>query len=47
VAGNHERPAVEPPTVGFISYKSPEESVHLVAAYHQGLQDLGFVEGQT
>ena len=41
--------AQQPPTpnVGFMSYRSPEESVHLVAAFHQGLQELGFVEGQN
>jgi hypothetical protein len=33
------------PIVGFMSYRSPEESAHLVAAFHQGLQELGFIEG--
>ena len=35
------------PIVGFMSYRSSEESAHLVAAFHQGLQELGFIEGQN
>src|SRR5262245_4227671 len=46
VAGHHERPAVQHAD-GFLSSRSPEESAHLVAAFHNGLQELGFVEGQN
>src|SRR5262245_48236290 len=35
------------PIVGFLSSRSPEESAHLIAAFHKGLQELGFVEGQN
>jgi putative ABC transport system substrate-binding protein len=35
------------PIVGFMSGRSPDDSSHLVAAFHQGLQELGFTEGQN
>ena len=35
------------PIVGFMSSRAAEESAHLVAAFHQGLQELGFIEGQN
>jgi putative ABC transport system substrate-binding protein len=35
------------PVIGFMSGRSPENSVHLVAAFRQGLSDIGFVEGQN
>src|SRR5262245_23178113 len=33
------------PTIGFMSGRSPDEARHLVAAFHQGLGETGFVEG--
>src|SRR5262245_2272732 len=35
------------PVVGFMSQRSPEDTVHLVAAFHEGLREFGFVEGQN
>jgi len=35
------------PLVGFMSGRSPEDSAHLVAAFRQGLDETGFVEGQN
>src|SRR5450759_4033390 len=37
----------EMPVIGFMSGRSPEDSVHLVAAFRQGLVEAGFVEGQN
>jgi ABC-type uncharacterized transport system substrate-binding protein len=37
----------EMPVIGFMSGRSPEDSVHLVAAFRQGLGEAGFVEGQN
>src|SRR5260370_8232173 len=33
------------PTIGFMSARSPEDSVHLLEAFHRGLKEGGFVEG--
>src|SRR5215510_3021823 len=35
------------PVIGFLSGRSPDESKHLVAAFHQGLGGAGFVEGKN
>ena len=35
------------PVIGFLSSRSPGEAALLVAAFHQGLSDTGYVEGQT
>jgi putative ABC transport system substrate-binding protein len=35
------------PVVGFLSGRSPDEAAHLVSAYHQGLNDVGYSEGQN
>ena len=35
------------PVIGFMSGRSPDESKHLVAAFHQGLGEAGFVEGKN
>ena len=35
------------PTMGFMSSRSPEDSVHLLAAFRQGLGETGFIEGQN
>jgi putative ABC transport system substrate-binding protein len=35
------------PVVGFIHPLSPERVPHFVAALHQGLREVGFVEGEN
>jgi putative ABC transport system substrate-binding protein len=35
------------PVIGFLSGRSPDESKHLVAAFHQGLSEAGFAEGKN
>ena len=35
------------PIVGFMSGRSPDDSSHLVAAFHKGLGETGFVEGKN
>jgi ABC-type uncharacterized transport system substrate-binding protein len=35
------------PVIGFLSSRSPGESSGLVAAFHQGLREVGFIEGQN
>jgi putative ABC transport system substrate-binding protein len=35
------------PVIGFLSSRSPGESIGLIAAFHQGLREAGFVEGQN
>jgi ABC-type uncharacterized transport system substrate-binding protein len=35
------------PIIGFMSGRSPDESKHLVAAFHQGLGESGFVDGKN
>jgi ABC-type uncharacterized transport system substrate-binding protein len=45
LAARAQQPAV--PVIGFMSARSPEDSAHLVAAFHRGLDEGGFVEGQN
>jgi putative tryptophan/tyrosine transport system substrate-binding protein len=45
LAARAQQPAV--PVIGFMSARSPEDSAHLVAAFHRGLDEGGFVEGQS
>ena len=33
------------PVIGFLSSRSPNESKHVLAAFHKGLSDAGFIEG--
>ena len=40
-----QQPAL--PVIGFMSGRSPDDSKHLLAAFHQGLGDAGFVEGKN
>ena len=40
-----QQPAI--PVVGFLSSRSPGESAGVVAAFHQGLREAGFIEGQN
>jgi len=35
------------PMVGFMSSRGPEDSRHLVAAFHEGMRTSGFVEGRN
>ena len=35
------------PVIGFLRSTSPTNSAHLVTAFHQGLREKGFVEGQN
>jgi putative tryptophan/tyrosine transport system substrate-binding protein len=35
------------PVIGFLSSRSPDESKRLLAAFHQGLGETGFIEGKN
>ena len=35
------------PVIGYLSARSPEDTVHLVEAFRRGLSEAGFVEGQN
>jgi hypothetical protein len=35
------------PVIGFMSARSPEDSVHLLEAFRRGLKEGGFVEGEN
>src|SRR5438067_2218752 len=35
------------PVIGFLSGRSPDESASLVAAFHKGLSETGYFEGQN
>src|SRR5215475_813366 len=35
------------PVVGFLSARSPGEATYAVAAFHQGLKEMGYFEGQN
>jgi putative ABC transport system substrate-binding protein len=35
------------PVIGFFSSRAPEDSVHLMAAFHKGLGEIGFVDGRN
>jgi putative ABC transport system substrate-binding protein len=45
LAAHAQQPAM--PVIGFISSRSPSESTGLVAAFRQGLGEMGFVEGRN
>src|SRR5262245_11855391 len=42
---NAQRPST--PIVGFMSSRSTEDTAHLIAAFLQGLRELGFIGGQN
>src|SRR5271155_5708219 len=44
-AARAQQPAM--PVIGFFSSRSPGESAGVIAAFRQGLQQAGFVEGQN
>ena len=35
------------PVIGFMSARSPEDSVHLVEAFRRGLKEGGFTDGEN
>jgi putative ABC transport system substrate-binding protein len=35
------------PVIGFLSSRSPDDSANVMAAFHQGLNDAGYVEGRN
>jgi putative ABC transport system substrate-binding protein len=35
------------PVIGFMSSRSPEDSPHLLAAFHRGLREGGFIDGEN
>ena len=41
------RGQANPPVIGFLSTRSPEDSSYLLAAFRQGLAARGFVEGRN
>src|SRR5437588_5615718 len=45
LAASAQQPAI--PVIGFLSARSPEDSAHLINAFHRGLAEGGFVEGQN
>jgi putative ABC transport system substrate-binding protein len=45
IAARGQQPAM--PVIGFLSGRSPSEATDMVAAFHQGLNEGGYVEGQN
>ena len=45
MAARAQQPAA--PVIGFLSARGPDDSAHLVQAFHRGLAEGGFVEGQN
>jgi putative ABC transport system substrate-binding protein len=45
VAARAQQPAM--PVVGYLSSGSPDRSAYILRAFRQGLQDMGYVEGQN
>jgi len=44
-AARAQQPAI--PVIGFLSSRSPDESKHVLAAFHQGLSETEFTEGRN
>ena len=45
IAARAQQPTM--PVIGFMSARSPEDSVHLVEAFRRGLKEGGFTEGEN
>jgi putative tryptophan/tyrosine transport system substrate-binding protein len=45
LAARAQPPAM--PVIGFLNTQSPESIPHWMAAFHQGLKETGFIEGQN
>jgi putative ABC transport system substrate-binding protein len=45
LAARAQQPAM--PVIGFLRPSPPESVTHLLAAFHAGLKEIGFVEGQN
>jgi len=43
--GESQQPAM--PVIGYLSQRSPTDSASIVAAFREGLKEMGFVEGQN
>ena len=43
VVANAQQPTM--PVIGFLSSRTPNESRHLLVAFHKGLSEVGFVQG--
>ena len=44
-AARAQQPAM--PMIGFLNARSPEDTIHLVAAFRRGLGEGGFIEAQN
>src|SRR5262249_42271299 len=45
LATSAQQPTI--PVIGFLSARSPDDTRHLVSAFHRGLSEGGFVEGHN
>ena len=45
LAARAQQPSM--PVIGYLSARSPEDTVHLVAAFHKGLAENGFDDGRN
>jgi putative ABC transport system substrate-binding protein len=45
LAGQAQQPAM--PVIGYLSQRSPTDSASIVAAFRQGLKEMGYIEGQN